>query len=111
MFKLFKITSKNAILRENEHSFLGQRNENLNVYLLDKLNLNRVEKSSPVCSVVTSYFNKNFRKNYYKLKDFGFRSMDYSDNKYKNIFQRNIRFSLRTSILLDTNGEEALFNK
>ncbi|VEU61174.1 Uncharacterised protein [Mesomycoplasma dispar] len=35
--------------------------------------------------------------------------MDYSDNKYKNIFQRNIRFSLGTSILLDTNGEEGLF--
>ncbi|WP_232034175.1 hypothetical protein [Mesomycoplasma dispar] len=42
-FKLFKIISENAILRENEHSFLGQRNENLNVYLLDKLNLNRVK--------------------------------------------------------------------
>ncbi|MXR12023.1 hypothetical protein DR093_00205 [Mycoplasma flocculare] len=108
-FNTFKIETENSIFRENDQSFLGSKNENLNIYLLDRLDANKVEKTSPVRSYSVNYWNKKVRNIYYKLNYFGFKSVDYSDNRYKETFQRNIRFSSGTSILLDTNGNEALF--
>ncbi|MXR34172.1 hypothetical protein DR099_00805 [Mycoplasma hyopneumoniae] len=109
IFKTFKVSTDNAILRENGESFLGSKNEGLNIYLLDKLDKNKIDKNNPVLGFFVNYFNKNFRKNYYNLNHFGFKSVDYADKRYNEIYQRNVRFSSGTSILLDMNSEEALF--
>ncbi|MDW2862118.1 hypothetical protein R7U32_03945, partial [Mesomycoplasma ovipneumoniae] len=82
----------NVIKLENDDHFLGEKNENLNIYWLDKINTGSVSENKDARQTNFGYFNPRFRNNNFKLDYFGFRSVDYSDQRYKDIFQRNVRF-------------------
>ncbi|MHA0297272.1 Mhp366/Mhp367 family surface (lipo)protein [Mesomycoplasma ovipneumoniae] len=99
----------NVIKQENDDHFLGEKNENLNIYWLDKINTGSLSKNEDARKTFFGYFNPRFRKNNFKPDYFGFRSLDYSDQRYKDIFQRNVRFSTGTAILLDSHEGESVF--
>ncbi|AHH45318.1 Mhp366/Mhp367 family surface (lipo)protein [Mesomycoplasma bovoculi] len=100
--------SNGAIKEENDKAFLGQKNENLFIYFLDKLNLNSVS-GREVDKDNFTYYNRSKVLNTYLLKYFGFRSIDPGDRKYEPIFQRNIRFSAGTAVLLNAKNGKAAF--
>ncbi|WP_179850657.1 Mhp366/Mhp367 family surface (lipo)protein [Mesomycoplasma ovipneumoniae] len=103
------VLKSNVIKQENDDHFLGEKNENLNIYWLDKINTGSVSENKDAAQTNFGYFNPRFRENYFKLDYFGFRSLDYSDQRYKDIFQRNVRFSTGTTILLDSHDGESVF--
>lgn len=103
------VIKSNVIKQENDNHFLGEKNENLNIYLLDKINTGSVSENENVKQTNFGYLNPRFRWNYFKPDYFGFRSLDYSDQRYKDIFQRNVRFSTGTAILLDSHEGESAF--
>lgn len=100
--------SKGGIKEENDNAFLGQKNENLFIYFLDKLNLNLVS-GREVDKDNFTYYNRSKVLNTYLLKYFGFRSIDPKNRKYEPIFQRNIRFSAGTAVLLNAKNGKAAF--
>ncbi|MBG0730882.1 Mhp366/Mhp367 family surface (lipo)protein [Mycoplasma sp. 'Moose RK'] len=109
LYQNFIINAKNGIKQENDKMFLGQKNEGLNIYLLDKLNANQISYQNPARFLYNSYYNPRFSNKHYKLKYFGFKSLDYSDQRYRITFQRNVRFSVGTAVLLDSYNGESVF--
>ncbi|MHA0306002.1 Mhp366/Mhp367 family surface (lipo)protein [Mesomycoplasma ovipneumoniae] len=107
-YEAFALKS-NVIKQENDDHYLGEKNENLNIYWLDKINTGSLSKNEDARKTFFGYFNPRFRKNNFKPDYFGFRSLDYSDQRYKDIFQRNVRFSTGTAILLDSHEGESVF--
>ncbi|WP_341492633.1 Mhp366/Mhp367 family surface (lipo)protein [Mesomycoplasma ovipneumoniae] len=107
-YEAFALKS-NVIKQENDDHYLGEKNENLNIYWLDKINTGSFSKNEDARKTFFGYFNPRFRKNNFKPDYFGFRSLDYSDQRYKDIFQRNVRFSTGTAILLDSHEGESVF--
>ncbi|MDO6826037.1 hypothetical protein Q4516_01855 [Mesomycoplasma ovipneumoniae] len=107
-YEAFALKS-NVIKQENDDHFLGEKNENLNIYWLDKINTGSLSQNEDARKTFFGYFNPRFRKNNFKPDYFGFRSVDYSDQRYKDIFQRNVRFSTGTAILLDSHEGESVF--
>ncbi|MDW2914453.1 hypothetical protein R7V41_02895 [Mesomycoplasma ovipneumoniae] len=103
------VLNSNVIKQENDDHFLGEKNENLNIYLLDRINTGSVSENENVRQTNFGYLNPRFRSNYFKPDYFGFRSLDYSDQRYKDIFQRNVRFSTGTAVLLDSYKGESAF--
>ncbi|MXR12183.1 hypothetical protein DR093_01105 [Mycoplasma flocculare] len=109
VYEPFQIETHTGIKKENDTVFLGQKNENLNIYLLDKLSQHNISANSPAKQLYHSYYNPNFTRKYFKPKYFGFKSLDYNDTRYLQAYQRNIRFAPGTAILLDSQGGESLF--
>lgn len=108
-YQPFRIENPSAIKKENDFAFLGEKNEDLDIYLLDKLSRNDVVSNYDAKNTYHSYFNPDFRRRYFKPNYIGFKSVDYSDQRYKETFQRNIRFTTGTAILLDSKADESVF--
>ncbi|ATP59739.1 Mhp366/Mhp367 family surface (lipo)protein [Mesomycoplasma dispar] len=108
-YQPFRIENSSAIKKENDFSFLGEKNEGLNVYLFDKLSQYDISSNYDARYAYHSYFNSNFRRRYFKPNYIGFKSVDYTDQRYKETFQRNIRFTTGTAILLDSKTDESVF--
>ncbi|ENX50768.1 hypothetical protein MFC_01290 [Mesomycoplasma flocculare ATCC 27716] len=107
-FEPFKIETHTGIKKENDTVFLGQKNEGLNIYLLDRLSKDNIKTNSQVKHSFNSYFNPDFTKGV-QPKYFGFKSLDYDDTRYLQAYQRNIRFAPGTAILLDSKEDESVF--
>lgn len=99
--------SDNVIKSENDSMFLGAQNNNLNIYLLDKIKKNY--GNNGVSNIKNSYLNPESWRKILNLKYVGFKSEPYEDKEYESIYQRNVRFPTGTGILLDNNNREALF--
>ncbi|WP_462097616.1 Mhp366/Mhp367 family surface (lipo)protein [Mesomycoplasma hyopneumoniae] len=109
IYQSFYLGSPDGIKQENENMFLGQKNEDLNIYLFDKIKKDNVTNNDLAKIAYHSYYNEDFRQRYFPLNYIGFKSLDYTDQRYLQTFQRNIRFSPGTSILLDNKDGESLF--
>ncbi|WP_337903575.1 Mhp366/Mhp367 family surface (lipo)protein [Mesomycoplasma ovipneumoniae] len=99
---------QNVVKKENQNTFLGQKNNNLKVYLIDKMNPNLVGNINAKQNHF-AYFNRPALGNYYNLPWFGFNSDSLEQKRFSNIFTRNMRFATGTGILLNTNSEKAAF--
>ncbi|AJC49808.1 Mhp366/Mhp367 family surface (lipo)protein [Mesomycoplasma flocculare] len=99
---------ENVVKKENENAFLGQKNENLNIYLLKKISANLIDNIEAKKNYF-SYFNPHKVSNYYNLPWFGFKSDQPEDTRYADIFTRNIRFAAGTAVFLNANSEKAAF--
>ncbi|MHA0296820.1 Mhp366/Mhp367 family surface (lipo)protein [Mesomycoplasma ovipneumoniae] len=99
---------QNVVKKENQNTFLGQRNNNLKVYLLDKMKPNLVGNINAKQNHF-AYFNRPALGNYYNLPWFGFNSDRLEQKRFSNIFTRNMRFAPGTAVLLNANSEKAAF--
>ncbi|WP_341508317.1 Mhp366/Mhp367 family surface (lipo)protein [Mesomycoplasma ovipneumoniae] len=99
---------QNVVKKENQNTFLGQKNNNLKVYLIDKMDPNLVGNIN-VKQNHFAYFNRPALGNYYNLPWFGFNSDSLEQKRFSNIFTRNMRFATGTAVLLNTNSEKAAF--
>ncbi|MFU0909245.1 Mhp366/Mhp367 family surface (lipo)protein [Mesomycoplasma ovipneumoniae] len=99
---------QNVVKKENQNAFLGQKNNNLKVYLLDKMNPNLVGNINAKQNHF-AYFNRPALGNYYNLPWFGFNSDSLEQKRFSNIFTRNMRFATGTAVLLNANSEKAAF--
>ncbi|MDO6826176.1 hypothetical protein Q4516_02555 [Mesomycoplasma ovipneumoniae] len=99
---------ENVVKKENQNTFLGQQNNNLKVYLLNKMNPNLVASIAAKQNHF-AYFNRPALGNYYNLPWFGFNSDSLDQKRFSNIFTRNMRFASGTAVLLNTNAEKAAF--
>ncbi|WP_069096720.1 Mhp366/Mhp367 family surface (lipo)protein [Mesomycoplasma ovipneumoniae] len=99
---------ENVVKKENQNTFLGQQNDNLKVYLLDRMNPNLVGDINAKQNHF-AYFNRPALGNYYNLPWFGFNSDSLEQKRFSNIFTRNIRFATGTSVFLNANSEKAAF--
>ncbi|WP_341490288.1 Mhp366/Mhp367 family surface (lipo)protein [Mesomycoplasma ovipneumoniae] len=99
---------QNVVKKENQNTFLGQRNNNLKVYLLDKMNPKLVGNINAKQNHF-SYFNRPALRDYYNLPWFGFNSDRLEQKRFSNIFTRNMRFAPGTAVLLNANSEKASF--
>ncbi|WP_341493732.1 Mhp366/Mhp367 family surface (lipo)protein [Mesomycoplasma ovipneumoniae] len=99
---------ENVVKKENQNAFLGQKNDNLKVYLLDRMNPNLVGDINAKQNHF-AYFNHPALGNYYNLPWFGFNSDSLEQKRFSNIFTRNIRFATGTGIFLNANSEKAAF--
>ncbi|WP_240536602.1 serine protease [Mesomycoplasma hyopneumoniae] len=109
IYQSFYLGSPDGIKQENKNMFLGQKNEDLNIYLFDKIKKENVTNNDLAKIAYHSYYNEDFRQRYFPLNYIGFKSLDYTDQRYLQTFQRNIRFSPGTAILLDNKDGESLF--
>ncbi|MHA0291740.1 Mhp366/Mhp367 family surface (lipo)protein [Mesomycoplasma ovipneumoniae] len=99
---------ENVVKKENQNTFLGQKNDNLKVYLLNKMNPNLVASIAAKQNHF-AYFNRPALGNYYNLPWFGFNSDSLEEKRFSNIFTRNMRFASGTAIFLNANAEKAAF--
>ncbi|MHA0261598.1 Mhp366/Mhp367 family surface (lipo)protein [Mesomycoplasma ovipneumoniae] len=99
---------QNVVKKENQNIFLGQKNNNLKVYLLNKMNPNLVGNINAKQNHF-AYFNPPALGNYYNLPWFGFNSDSIEQKRFSNIFTRNMRFATGTAVLLNANSEKAAF--
>ncbi|WP_341401240.1 Mhp366/Mhp367 family surface (lipo)protein [Mesomycoplasma ovipneumoniae] len=99
---------QNVVKKENQNTFLGQKNNNLKVYLIDKMNPNLVGNINAKQNHF-AYFNPPALGNYYNLPWFGFNSDSLEQKRFSNIFTRNMRFASGTAIFLNANAEKAAF--
>ncbi|WP_462097544.1 Mhp366/Mhp367 family surface (lipo)protein [Mesomycoplasma hyopneumoniae] len=100
---------ENVIKKENETTFLGQKNDNLNIFLIKQMNNNLVDNVNAKANYY-SYFNPaNKLGDYYSLPYFGFKSDSLEEKRYANIFTRNIRFAPGTAVFLNANSGKAAF--
>ncbi|ATP59682.1 Mhp366/Mhp367 family surface (lipo)protein [Mesomycoplasma dispar] len=97
-----------VVKKENESTFLGQKNDDLNIYLLSKMNPNLVDNISAKANYY-SYFNPNAIGNYYNLRWFGFKSDSLQEKRFADIFTRNLRFASGSAVFLNANSEKAAF--
>ncbi|MDW2920161.1 Mhp366/Mhp367 family surface (lipo)protein [Mesomycoplasma ovipneumoniae] len=99
---------QNVVKKENQNTFLGQKNNNLKVYLIDKMDPNLVGNINAKQNHF-AYFNRHALGNYYNLPWFGFNSDSLEQKRFSNIFTRNMRFASGTAIFLNANAEKAAF--
>ncbi|MDW2929157.1 hypothetical protein R7X75_01760 [Mesomycoplasma ovipneumoniae] len=99
---------QNVVKKENQNTFLGQKNNNLKVYLIDKMDPNLVGNINAKQNHF-AYFNRPALGNYYNLPWFGFNSDSLEQKRFSNIFTRNMRFASGTAIFLNANAEKAAF--
>ncbi|MHA0306178.1 Mhp366/Mhp367 family surface (lipo)protein [Mesomycoplasma ovipneumoniae] len=99
---------QNVVKKENQNTFLGQKNNNLKVYLIDKMNPKLVGNINAKQNHF-AYFNRPALGNYYNLPWFGFNSDSLEQKRFSNIFTRNMRFASGTAIFLNANAEKAAF--
>lgn len=107
-YRKFTLDNSSGVIKsENDSMFLGAQNNNLNIYLLDKIN--KSLGNNGVSAIKNSYLNPDSWRSILDLKYVGFKSEPYEDKQYENIYQRNVRFPTGTGILLDSSDREALF--
>ncbi|EXU61410.1 Mhp366/Mhp367 family surface (lipo)protein [Mesomycoplasma ovipneumoniae] len=99
---------QNVVKKENQNTFLGQKNNNLKIYLIDKMDPNLVGNINAKQNHF-AYFNPPALGNYYNLPWFGFNSDSLEQKRFSNIFTRNMRFASGTAIFLNANAEKATF--
>ncbi|MBG0730695.1 Mhp366/Mhp367 family surface (lipo)protein [Mycoplasma sp. 'Moose RK'] len=106
--QFFLNNSQKAIKKENDSMFLGQENNKLKVYLLDKMRPNLVDSIQAKANYF-SYFNPQSLSRYYNLRWFGYDSLPIEDKKFFEIYTRNMRFSSGSAVFLNANSQKAAF--
>ncbi|CAT04981.1 Uncharacterised protein [Mesomycoplasma conjunctivae] len=109
-FSTFKLEINDEnIKQENENIFLGEKNTNAFVYNTQKLHNMQITNNISAKNRQFTYHNSNNIKNFYPLNYFAFKSPSYDDLENVAIYQRNIRFSSGTAILLNSKDGKAAF--
>ncbi|WP_215743534.1 hypothetical protein [Mesomycoplasma hyorhinis] len=111
------------IEQENDKAFLGKQNDKLFVYDLKKsANKEQILAKSYTEQEKDSYFNlnKEINNEFYsifhtqdnkiwnKVEKIAFESLPSEDTRFEDIYERNLRISIGTSTILDTDGNSAL---
>ncbi|AJR12528.1 Uncharacterised protein [Mesomycoplasma dispar] len=106
-FSLNNLT--NAIKKENETGFLGEKNQDLYIYLLKKIRPNLLSENIQAKNINSAYFRPENLVNYYGLDKFVYKSIDFNDQKFEKIYKRNMRFASGSAVLLTTKNGRATF--
>ncbi|WP_434336730.1 Mhp366/Mhp367 family surface (lipo)protein [Mesomycoplasma conjunctivae] len=106
--------NSNFAVKENNDFFLGSKNSNLFVYNLnidnpESIILDTSENKKKILNQKGTLLDVKSHHELFPLPYVGFKNKELADQKYENIFQRNIKFLNGTASVLDINSEKALF--